>query len=59
MWPADKDAEILVYCGSGHRSTMAMTMLLTNGYTNVTSLKGGFGAWVAAELPVADYVAAE
>jgi rhodanese-related sulfurtransferase len=43
MWPADKDAEIVVYCGSGHRSTMAMEMLLTNGYTNVTSLKGGFG----------------
>jgi len=57
MWPAAKDAEILVYCGSGHRSTMAMTMLLTEGYTNVTSLKGGFGGWVEAGLPVAEYVA--
>lgn len=57
MWPTDKDAEILVYCGSGHRSTMAMTMLLTEGYTNVTSLKGGFGAWVEAGFPVAEYVA--
>jgi len=57
MWPADKDAEIVVYCGSGHRSTMAMTMLLTEGYTNVTSLKGGFGAWVEAGFPVAEYVA--
>ena len=57
MWPADKDAEILVYCGSGHRSTMAMTMLLTEGYTNVTSLKGGFGGWVEAGFPVAEYVA--
>ena len=55
--PADKDAEIVVYCGSGHRSTMAMTMLLTEGYTNVTSLKGGFGAWAAAELPVQEYAA--
>ncbi len=59
MWPADKDAEIVIYCGSGHRSTMAMTILLTNGYTNVTSLKGGFGGWAAAELPIADYVATE
>ena len=59
MWPADKDAEIVVYCGSGHRSTMAMTILLTNGYTNVTSLKGGFGGWVEAGLPVADYVPAQ
>ena len=59
MWPADKDAEIVVYCGSGHRSTMAMTMLLTEGYTNVTSLKGGFGAWAEAGLPVAEFVPAE
>jgi rhodanese-related sulfurtransferase len=55
--PADKDAEIVVYCGSGHRSTMAMTILLTEGYTNVTSLKGGFGGWAAAELPVKEYAA--
>ncbi len=57
LWPADKDAEIVVYCGSGHRSTMAMTILLTEGYTNVTSLKGGFGSWVEASLPVAEYAA--
>jgi rhodanese-related sulfurtransferase len=57
LWPADKDAEIVIYCGSGHRSTMAMEMLLSYGYSNVTSLSGGFGGWVAAEYPVADYVA--
>jgi len=57
MWPADKDAEIVIYCGSGHRSTMAMTMLLTEGYTNVTSLKGGFGGWVEAGFPIAEVVA--
>ena len=55
LWPADKDAEIVIYCGSGHRSTMAMTILLTEGYTNVTSLKGGFGGWVDAGLPVVAY----
>jgi rhodanese-related sulfurtransferase len=57
LWPADKNAEIVVYCGSGHRSTMAMTILLTEGYTNVTSLKGGFGGWAEAGLPVAEYAA--
>jgi len=57
MWPADKDAEILIYCGSGHRSTMAMTILLTEGYTNVTSLKGGFGGWVEAGFPAVEYAA--
>ena len=57
MWPADKDAEIVIYCGSGHRSTMAMTILLTEGYTNVTSLKGGFGGWVEAGYPAVEYAA--
>lgn len=57
MWPADKNAEIVIYCGSGHRSTMAMTILLTEGYTNVTSLKGGFGGWVEAGFPVAEFAA--
>jgi len=55
LWPADKNAEIVIYCGSGHRSTMAMTILLTEGYTNVTSLKGGFGGWTDAGLPVIAY----
>ncbi len=55
MWPADKDAEIVIYCGSGHRSTMAMTILLTQGYSNVTSLKGGFGGWVEAGYPTVEY----
>ncbi|MCA9875075.1 MAG: rhodanese-like domain-containing protein, partial [Anaerolineales bacterium] len=55
MWPADKDAPIVVYCGSGHRSTIAMTILWSYGYTDVQSLKGGFGAWVDAGYPVVDY----
>ena len=55
-WPA-KDAHIVIYCGSGHRSTMAMTMLWSNGYSNVSSLKGGFKGWAEAEYPVAEYAA--
>jgi len=55
MWPADKDAEIVIYCGSGWRSTMAMEMMLSYGYSNVTSLSGGFGGWVDAGYPVAEY----
>jgi rhodanese-related sulfurtransferase len=54
-WPADKDADITIYCGSGHRSTMAAQIFWANGYTNVTSLKGGFGGWAGAELPVVAY----
>ena len=55
MWPADKDAPIVVYCGSGHRSTIAMTILWSYGYTDVSSLKGGFGGWADAGYPVADF----
>ncbi|MEJ2747621.1 MAG: rhodanese-like domain-containing protein, partial [Anaerolineae bacterium] len=50
-WPADLNAPIVTYCGSGHRSTIAMTILWSYGYTNVRSLKGGFGDWVAGGYP--------
>ena len=49
-WPS-MDAPITVYCGSGHRSTMAMTILFANGYEDVTSLQGGFGGWASAGYP--------
>lgn len=53
-WPTDKDAKIVVYCGSGHRSTIAMTMLWSYGYRVVRSLMGGFAAWVEAGYTVAE-----
>jgi rhodanese-related sulfurtransferase len=51
-WPADKDAPVVVYCGSGWRSAIAMTIMRSYGYTDVRSLKGGFGAWAEAGNPV-------
>lgn len=48
----DLDQNIVVYCGSGHRSAIAMTSLNLLGYTHVRSLLGGFGAWTTAEFPV-------
>ncbi|HSO26953.1 MAG TPA: rhodanese-like domain-containing protein, partial [Anaerolineales bacterium] len=56
QWPADKDAEIVVYCGSGHRSTIAMTILWSYGYTNVRSMNGGFTQWLEAGYPVAEAI---
>jgi rhodanese-related sulfurtransferase len=47
-----KDAPIVVVCGSGHRSAVAMTALNLLGYTNVRSMLSGMNAWTAAELPV-------
>ena len=58
QWPEDLDAPIVTYCGSGHRCTIAMAILWTYGYTDVHSLKGGIGEWVAAGYPVVDYVPA-
>jgi len=55
-WPADLDAPIVVYCGSGHRSTIAMTILWTYGYTDVKSMRGGISDWVEAGYPVVDFV---
>ena len=49
-WPA-QDAPIVVYCGSGHRSTIAATILWSYGYTDVGSLKGGFGGWKTEGYP--------
>ncbi|MBK9055024.1 MAG: rhodanese-like domain-containing protein [Chloroflexi bacterium] len=53
MWPQDLNAPIVIYCGSGHRSTLAMTILWSYGYTDVLSLKGGFAAWTDAGYAVA------
>jgi rhodanese-related sulfurtransferase len=54
--PAEKDARIVIYCGSGHRGAMAEMALYLLGYTNVVNLNGGMGAWKAAGLPVAGVV---
>jgi rhodanese-related sulfurtransferase len=55
MWPAEMDAPIVVYCGSGHRSTIAMTIMWSYGYTDVRSLRGGFGGWVDAGYPSVEF----
>ncbi len=57
QWPEDLDAPIVVYCGSGHRSTIAMSILWAYGYSDVHSLKGGFGGWVEAGYPVVEFAA--
>jgi rhodanese-related sulfurtransferase len=56
QWPQDLDAPIVVYCGSGHRSTIAMTMLWSYGYTDVKSMQGGLAQWIEAGYPVVDFV---
>jgi rhodanese-related sulfurtransferase len=41
----DTDADIVLYCGGGYRSALAADALQRMGYTNVTSMDGGWRAW--------------
>jgi rhodanese-related sulfurtransferase len=52
--PADKNAPVALYCRSGPMSVRAATTLAGLGYTKVYSLNGGFNAWAAAGLPMAN-----
>ena len=45
---ADKKAEIVVYCRSGHESAIAAQALIGLGYTNIYNLDGGMTAWIAS-----------
>ena len=40
-----RDATIIAYCAGGVRSLFAADTLRTLGYSNVTSMKGGFQRW--------------
>lgn len=41
----NKKAEVVVYCASGVRSAFATRTLLDLGYSNVSSMSGGFNRW--------------
>jgi len=49
----DKNTPIVAYCAGGTRSLLAGRILKELGYTNVTSMRGGFTAWKNQGLPVA------
>lgn len=46
-----KDAEVILYCGGGFRSVLVADNLQKMGYTNVTSMDGGWRAWNEAGAP--------
>ncbi|HEY2164909.1 MAG TPA: rhodanese-like domain-containing protein [Gemmatimonadaceae bacterium] len=43
-----RDANVVVYCGSGNRSVLAADTLQTMGYSTVASMSGGIRAWADA-----------
>jgi rhodanese-related sulfurtransferase len=46
-----KDRPIAAFCRSGNRSKVAQDLLLQNGFTDVSNVIGGIGAWRNANLP--------
>ncbi len=51
-WIPDKKSQIVIYCCTGKRGTLAAKTLNEMGYTNVSSLKGGIKKWVADGYPL-------
>lgn len=47
-----KDRPLIVYCDGDARATKASAALKKQGFTRVTTLTGGLGAWQQAGLPV-------
>jgi len=43
----DRDKPVLLHCAGGYRSIAAASLLEANGFTDVSDLLGGWGAWAA------------
>ncbi len=48
----DRGAPLVLYCGGGFRSALAAENLQKMGYTDVTSMDGGWRGWTEAGFPV-------
>lgn len=51
-FPQNKNAKIVLYCRSGHMSSLAAAELVQRGYTDVSHLEGGMVEWQKDGLPV-------
>jgi rhodanese-related sulfurtransferase len=49
-----RDRSIIVYCAAGNRSALAADTLQQMGYARVSSLAGGWRAWIDADGSVED-----
>ena len=54
----DPAAPLAVHCKSGYRSAIAASLLRRAGFRQVINVTGGFDAWKAAGLPLAQAAAA-
>ncbi len=51
---AARDLNIVLYCKTSGRAALAAVQLQAMGYLKVSSIAGGFDAWVAAGKPTAN-----
>ena len=51
----EKDAEIIIVCGSGYRSSIAASLLQANGFPRISSMYGGMAAWTERKLPLSTH----
>lgn len=49
----DRNTPVALHCQGGYRSSIATSIFLANGFTQVMNVVGGFDAWKAQGLPVA------
>ncbi len=42
-----KDQDVVIVCRSGNRSAQARDLLMSAGFTNITSMAGGMNQWIA------------
>ena len=49
---SEPDEHLVLYCGGGYRSAIAAESLVAMGFTNVTSMDGGWRGWLDAGQPV-------
>ena len=50
----DRTQPVAVYCKGGYRSSIAASLLQRAGFEHVLDVTGGFDAWSACHLPVAE-----
>jgi rhodanese-related sulfurtransferase len=47
-----KDREILIYCATGNRSTVASKILIDSGFKHIVNMRGGIYDWSNKNYPV-------
>ena len=48
----DSEAEMLVYCRTGNRSSSAVQILMNNGFTKIYHMVDGIIVWIEAGYPI-------